>query len=100
MKTNLVTWTKYVGEFKKYMAAWDEYNAQFLAHFNARKETLNAVWMATQYSPLDAVGNSALRDYQEALRFDREVRAKWTLACDEHEKRVQEFMGFKNRMAA
>lgn len=89
-------WKKYVEDYARYMGDWHVYNTRFIDHFAARKVQLhekmgNVAW-------LDSRDGAGIQEYMTWAEEDREVRAKWTDACNEHEKSVQMFGVCREKM--
>lgn len=89
-------WKKYAEDFARYMGDWHVYNARFIDHFAARKVQLhekmsNIAWLESR----DGAG---VQEYMTWAEEDREVRTKWTEACNAHEKSVQMFCVCREKM--
>ena len=63
--------------------------AQHCAH--RRTNGGEFTWLSTR-------GDAGIREYLEWLEQDKEVRAKWDEAANDHEKRVREFMTHREKM--
>ena len=103
-KPTVSSWNKYVKDFQLYMSHWDRFNDQVVDHFKARRETHHndrkeeAEHGQRAYGWLETFGETGAQNYLNELQQDNEVRKKWALACDEHEKRVLEYMAFRQKM--
>ncbi|KAF4126726.1 molecular chaperone DnaJ [Geosmithia morbida] len=100
MKTNLPTWEKYVREFEEYERLWDQFNWRVTDHFATRKDNMTLLRREKGYMFLGARGDADFMAYIKTVQQDKEVRKRWDAACDEHEKRLQEFMAFREQMKA
>jgi hypothetical protein len=88
-------WEMYVRLFETYMGQWDEFNEFMVTHFFDRAKAQRE----HGYAFLRAAGDGNLHDYAAGVRQDIIVREKWLAACVEHEKRVNEFVAFRAKMA-
>ncbi|KAL0944363.1 DnaJ domain-containing protein [Colletotrichum truncatum] len=92
-------WQKYIQDFQSYVLRWEIFNAQVIEHFNARKTNIADLRARKGYAFLASRGNDELQEYLDWMQQDKEVRRKWTMACEEHETRIREFMVYKGKMA-
>ncbi|KAH7328218.1 hypothetical protein B0I35DRAFT_472958 [Stachybotrys elegans] len=98
MKPNVPSWEKYLREFEVYLQRWDIMHALVLAHFSTRLENLSQARQTKGYGFLGVRGDSEVYDYFVSVQQDNEVRRRWSAACEEHEKRLREFMAFREKM--
>lgn len=91
-----VAWKKYVEAFQTYLAQWQAYSSQFADHFHARKiQTAEKLSNSSWIESLDGTG---LQEYMIWMEEDREVRSKWTEACNDHENNVRLFIVHREKM--
>lgn len=98
LKPSTAAWQKYLQEFQDYMQRWDSFSSQVTDHFGARKQLVLNSREAKGYSFLTAQGIEGIQEYLEWVQQDKEIRRKWTVACDEHEERVKAFMAYRMQM--
>ncbi|SPN99662.1 uncharacterized protein DNG_02514 [Cephalotrichum gorgonifer] len=98
----------YMRAFESYQVQWCTYNGIIMNHFNERQkrtsEMAAAAAAATTAAGLGPGGlemgavKQRVREQLEWTRQDAGVRASWGLACDEHAKKVQEYMDVLEKM--
>ncbi|CRK12924.1 hypothetical protein BN1708_010678 [Verticillium longisporum] len=98
LKPSLTTWQKYLVEFQNYLQQWDAFNAQITYHFETRKAQILEERGTAGYAFLTTQGDEGVEEYLSWVRQDKEVRRKWSLACDEHEMRMLDFLKYKKLM--
>ena len=98
VKTNLPAWEKYVQEFESYMRLWDIFTGQVTEHFAARKTQIATMRKEKGYRFLHARGDGDCLEYLKCVQQDNDVRRRWMSACDEHERRLREFMACREKM--
>ncbi|KAJ6444522.1 DnaJ domain protein [Purpureocillium lavendulum] len=98
MKPNAASWSKYVEDFEGYLRKWDEFNGQVVDHFATRKSNIASIRAAKGYTFLGARGDGDIQSYAQWVQQDNDVRQRWTVACEEHERRLREFMAFREKM--
>ncbi|KAG7131964.1 DnaJ-related protein rsp1 like [Verticillium longisporum] len=98
LKPSLTTWQKYLVEFQDYLQQWDAFNAQITYHFETRKAQILEERGTAGYAFLTTQGDEGVEEYLSWVRQDKEVRRKWSLACDEHEMRMLDFLKYKKLM--
>ncbi|KUI60348.1 Chaperone protein DnaJ [Cytospora mali] len=96
LKPSAASWKKYVDDFYKYLTEWHAYSTKFSDHFHARnvevqKKLTNPGWVESR----DGAG---IQEYLRWSEEDRQVRAKWSEACDGHELHVRVFAAHRDRM--
>ncbi|ROW09695.1 hypothetical protein VMCG_02212 [Cytospora schulzeri] len=96
LKPSAAAWTKYVGDFYRYLTEWHAYSTKFSDHFQARnvevqKKLSNPGWVESR----DGAG---VQEYLRWAEEDRQVRAKWTEACHSHEMNVRVFVAHRDKM--
>lgn len=96
LKPSAATWQKYVGEFYMYLAEWHVYNTKFTDHFQARGLEVQKKLNGPNW--LESRDDSGMHEYLHWAEEDREVRAKWTDACNEHESQLREFAAYRVKM--
>ncbi|KAM0277110.1 hypothetical protein ACHAQH_006054 [Verticillium albo-atrum] len=98
LKPSITTWQKYLVEFQNYLQQWDAFNAQITSHFETRKGQVLEARGSAGYAFLTTQGDEGVEEYLSWVRQDKEVRRKWSLACDEHEMRMLDFLKYKRLM--
>ncbi|KAM0594014.1 hypothetical protein ACHAQF_008481 [Verticillium nonalfalfae] len=98
LRPSLTTWQKYLVEFQNYLQQWDAFNAQITYHFEVRKAQILEERGTAGYAFLTTQGDEGVEQYLSWVRQDKEVRRKWSLACDEHEMRMLDFLKYKKLM--
>lgn len=98
MKPNAASWVKYLAEFGSYLEKWDEFNGQIVDHFATRKAHISRTRSSKGYSFLGARSDGDVREYFNWVQQDNDVRQRWNACCDQHEKRLREFMAFREKM--
>lgn len=96
LKPSATAWVKYAGDFCNYLAEWQAFNTKYTDHFQARnvemhKKMANTGWVGSR----DGAG---MQEYLVWGEQDRQVRAKWTNACSDHDVHVQVFAAHRDRM--
>lgn len=96
LKPSAISWQNYVGDFYKYLTEWHAYNTKFSDHFRTRnveihKKLANPNWVESR----DGAG---IQEYVRWAEEDRQVRAKWTEACNDHEMHVRLYAAHRDRM--
>lgn len=96
LKPSAVSWEKYAGDFYRYLMEWHKFNTKFSDHFHARnlevqKKVADPGWIKSR----DASG---IQEYLMWVEQDRQVRATWADACDNHEMHVRVFMAHRDKM--
>ncbi|KAI3398839.1 hypothetical protein diail_8530 [Diaporthe ilicicola] len=96
LKPSAPSWEKYAGEFYRYLTEWHRFNTKFSEHFHARnlevqKKVTDPSWVQSR----DAAG---IQEYLTWAEEDRQVRATWTQACDNHEMHVRIFIAHREKM--
>jgi hypothetical protein len=84
---------RYLREFQGYLVKWVEWNARVVDHFVARqKHMAEQLQKEKQVSNgLFSLSTSGAKEQIVWAMQDQPVRASWTRACDEHEKRIEEY---------
>lgn len=98
MKPNISSWSKYLEEFESYLRLWDAFNCQVIDHFTARNSLISRARASKGYAFLGARGDGDVKEYHNWALQDNDVRRRWQIACEEHERRFREFMAFRDRM--
>ncbi|KAG8167875.1 hypothetical protein KVR01_003564 [Diaporthe batatas] len=96
LKPSAAAWEKYAVEFHKYLTEWHKFNTKFSDHFLARnlevqKKVADSAWVKSRDS-------SGIQEYLTWAEEDRQVRATWVQACDNHEMHVRVFMAHREKM--
>lgn len=97
LKPSAASWEKYAGEFYRYLTEWHKFDTKFCDHFHARnlevqKKVTDPSWVKSR----DATG---IQEYLTWVEEDRQVRATWSQACDNHEMHIRMFMAHRDKMA-
>ncbi|KKF94047.1 DnAJ-like protein [Ceratocystis platani] len=82
-------------KFQQYLRDWEIFNRRIVSHFERRQAELEAV--RASLGAADLLGDAKLRDQLEWARQDREVRSRWSMAWEEHEIQVQQYLEVKSR---
>ncbi|PHH51948.1 J protein JJJ1 [Ceratocystis fimbriata CBS 114723] len=82
-------------KFQQYLRDWEVFNRRIVTHFERRQAELEAV--RASLGAADLLGDAKLRDQLEWARQDREVRSRWSMAWEEHEIQVQQYLEVKSR---
>jgi hypothetical protein len=98
MKPNTASWVKYVDDFESYLRQWDSFDGLVVDHFASRKLLVENARASRGYGFLAARGDADLQEYYGWIQQDNDVRRRWMDACEEHEKRMREFMAFRGKM--
>ncbi|KEY65552.1 hypothetical protein S7711_08232 [Stachybotrys chartarum IBT 7711] len=98
MKPNVPSWDKYLKDFELYLQQWDMMNARVMTHFSTRMQHISEQRKSKGYSFLGSRNDNDIYEYYNSVQQDNEVRARWNQACEEHEKRLREFMAFRDKM--
>ncbi|KAM4056858.1 DnaJ domain-containing protein [Hirsutella rhossiliensis] len=98
MKPNAASWVKYLAEFESYLEKWDKFNGQVVDHFATRRALISRTRSSKGYAFLGARGDGDVREYFNWVQQDNDVRQRWNACCDQHEKRLGEFMTFREKM--
>lgn len=96
LKPSAAAWEKYAGEFYRYLTDWHRFNTKFSDHFHARnlevqKKVTDPTWVKSR-------DPSGIQEYLTWAEQDRQVRATWAQACDNHETHVRVFMAHRDKM--
>lgn len=98
MKPSTEAWAHYVREFHAYMEQWADFNARVTDHFSARKGMMEESRRRTNFTWVEARDDAGMKKYIQWLEEDQLVRRKWMAACEDHERRVREFLGYREKM--
>jgi hypothetical protein len=99
MKPTMPSWNKYAEEFDVYLRNWDTFNGLVVDHFATRRKNLDAKRQDEGYGFLHTRSSAECLEYLKSVQQDNDVRTKWNHACEEHAKRLQEFLAFKEKMS-
>ncbi|KAI7786925.1 DnaJ domain-containing protein [Diaporthe eres] len=96
LKPSAAAWEKYAGDFYRYLTEWHRFNTKFSDHFHARnlevqKKVADPGWVKSR-------DPSGIQEYLTWAEQDRQVRATWAQACDNHEMNVRVFMAHRDKM--
>lgn len=96
LKPSAAAWEKYAGDFYRYLTEWHRFNTKFSEHFHARnlevqKKVTDPGWVKSR-------DPSGIQEYLTWAEQDRQVRATWAQACDNHEIHVRVFMAHRDKM--
>ncbi|KAI1175377.1 hypothetical protein F4777DRAFT_331472 [Nemania sp. FL0916] len=94
MRPNISSFNKYAQDFNSYMDMWESFNNSVLAHFMTRQEGFRSRRMLRGANWLE----SAVPEYLIEINQDLDVQQKYVNACTEHQKRIVEFMEFRDRV--
>ena len=98
LKPNTASWEKYVKEFETYLRNWDAFNGQVADHFSTRKTNIAKSRETQGYGFLENRDDSAIQEYCNWVQQDIDVRRQWAEACEDHQRRLREFMAFRLKM--
>lgn len=98
MRPNAASWAQYLAEFGSYLERWDEFNGQVVDHFATRKAHVSRTRSSKGYAFLGARSDGDVCEYFNWVQQDNDVRQRWNACCDQHEKRLREFMVFREKM--
>ncbi|KAH8884864.1 hypothetical protein GQ53DRAFT_381307 [Thozetella sp. PMI_491] len=98
LKPSAPAWAKYVREFNAYLIEWSTFNARFTDHFAARRRKVEETQKQGGFDWLGTQGDLGIDQYIRWLEEDKQVRQKWTAACDAHELSIREFQKHRQRM--
>lgn len=98
LKPNAASWVKYLADFESYLAKWDEFNGQVVDHFATRRAHISRTRGLQGYAFLGARGDGEVWEYFNWVQQDNDVRQRWNACCDQHEKRLREFIAFREKM--
>lgn len=98
LKPNTGSWVKYVSDFESYLRQWDSFNGLVVDHFATRKVLIENTRAEKGYGFLAARGDGDLQEYFSWVQQDNDVQRRWMDACEDHEKRMREFMAFREKM--
>lgn len=98
LKPNTASWQKYLADFEAYLKQWESFNAQVVDHFATRKSLIADTRVNKGYGFLGARADTEIEEYYSWVQQDNDVRRRWTDACEDHEKRLREFMAFREKM--
>lgn len=96
LKPSAAAWEKYAGDFYRYLTEWHRFNTKFSDHFHARnlevqKKVADPGWVKSR-------DPSGIQEYLTWAEQDRQVRATWAQACDNHEMHVRVFVAHRDKM--
>ncbi|PHH72778.1 hypothetical protein CDD82_5802 [Ophiocordyceps australis] len=98
LRPNTASWMKYLADFEIYLLQWDEFNGRVVDHFATRKALIQASRHTKGLSFLAARGDGEVQEYRNCVSQDNDVRRRWNAACEEHERRLDELMSFREIM--
>lgn len=90
----------YVRAFESYLGQWNTYNGIIVDHFRERQKRVSGATGAgsgTGEKELGAV-KARIREQLVWARQDGEVRKRWVEACEEHERRVGDYLAVLEKM--
>lgn len=96
LKPSAVAWKKYMDEFTGYMAQWHAFDTRFFDHFRARNIQIKAKLESPSW--LESRDGAGIQEYMTWVEQDREVRARWAEACNDHEMNVRLFAAHREKM--
>lgn len=94
LRPNTASFRKYAQDFNTYMDKWDTFNSKVLAHFATRQEQFK---LRRSKRGANWLEDSA-PDYLVEVNQDLDVQKKYIEACAEHQKRIVEFIDFRDRV--
>ncbi|KAM0328195.1 hypothetical protein ACHAQA_005602 [Verticillium albo-atrum] len=98
LKPSLPTWQKYLVEFQNYLQQWDAFNAKVTFHFETRRQQILGAREDRGYSFLTAQTDEGIEEYIDWVQQDKDVRRKWSVACEEHDLRMRDFLKYRRQM--
>lgn len=98
LKPNTDSWRKYLSDFEDYLRKWDAYNEQAADYFTSRKSLIRMMILQTGHGFLGTMGETNLHAYCSWVQQDNDVRRRWLGNSEEHERRMHEFMAFREKM--
>ncbi|CAM1511447.1 Fc.00g089600.m01.CDS01 [Cosmosporella sp. VM-42] len=98
LKPNPASWEKYVKDFETYLRNWDAFNGQVADHFSTRKTNIAKSRESQGYDFLESRDDKAIQEYYNWVQQDIDVRRQWAEACEDHQRRLREFMAFRFKM--
>ncbi|PHH65329.1 hypothetical protein CDD81_2741 [Ophiocordyceps australis] len=98
LRPNTASWMKYLADFEIYLRQWDEFNGRVVDHFATRKALIQVSRHTKGLSFLAARGDGEVQEYRNWVSQDNDVRRRWIAACEDHEKRLEELMSFREMM--
>lgn len=94
IRPNTASFRKYAQDFNIYMDKWDTFNSKVLAHFVTRQEQFKSRRSQRGANWLE----DGVPDYLMEVNQDLDVQKKYAEACTEHQKRIVEFIDFRDRV--
>lgn len=94
LRPNTSSFRKYAQDFSIYMDKWEAFNNRVLAHFETRQKQFKERRSNRGANWLEDCAPAYLTEVNQ----DLEVQKKYADACAEHQKRVAEFMEFRDRV--
>ncbi|KAL5596664.1 uncharacterized protein BROUX77_006612 [Berkeleyomyces rouxiae] len=88
----------YVVKFQQYLRDWEIFNKRIVTHFYNRHSELELV--RESLGAADLLGDAKLVEQLEWARQDREVRNRWSMACEEHERQIRQYLVVKGQATA
>ncbi|KAI1115373.1 hypothetical protein F5Y14DRAFT_450191 [Nemania sp. NC0429] len=94
IRPNTASFRKYAQDFNIYMEKWEAFNSKVLSHFTTRQEQFK---LRRSQRGINWLEDGA-PDYLTELNQDLDVQKKYAEACAEHQKRIMEFIDFRDRV--
>lgn len=97
LQPNVSSWEKYCSDFEIYMQEWDQFQGKVTDHFSTRRSHIAQSRGSKGYAFLRRNEDDCL-EYLKSIQQDNDVRRRWNTECEEHERRLREFMAFREKM--
>lgn len=97
LQPNVASWEKYASEFEGYMREWDSFQRKVTDHFATRMSHITGSRESKGYGFLRRNEEHCL-EYFKSIQQDNDVRRRWNTECEEHERRLREFIAFREKM--
>ncbi|KAL8999398.1 MAG: hypothetical protein Q9169_001712 [Polycauliona sp. 2 TL-2023] len=93
------SWDHYIATMRSYMAAWNAFNTQMLAHFNERQAS-NESASAAEWISAVGVGTEkwGYGKYMQGVEEDFTVRAHWEVSWEKHRECVRALGAVRERL--
>lgn len=94
LRPNTTSFRKYAQDFNIYMDKWDTFNSKVLTHFMTRQEQFKSRCSQRGANWLEDCAS----DYLIEVNQDLDVQKRYAEACAEHQKRIVEYIDFRDRV--
>ncbi len=75
-----------------------DFNGIFVDHFQERRAVVQAKRGDTGFAWAAARADEPVAEYADWVDQDCKIHAHWAAACDEHQRRLREFIAVRRRM--